>query len=135
MSFPHPHKPNFNCLWRAGNTDADLFLLEIPFGVFRLGTLPCILSGIESARSRKRCVAMKKSAAVIALAFLLWTSCAAQAQRPMILAQGSTPEVCTEVYQPVCGTDENGNRRTYSNACFARLAKAKDVTPGECPKR
>jgi hypothetical protein len=78
---------------------------------------------------------MKKSAAVIALAVLLWTSCAAQAQRPMILAQGSTPEVCTEGYQPVCGTDENGNRRTYSNACFARLAKAKDVTPGECPKR
>jgi hypothetical protein len=39
------------------------------------------------------------------------------------------------VYQPVCGTDENGNRRTYSNACFARLAKAKDVTAGECPKR
>ena len=31
-------------------------------------------------------------------------------------------------------TDETGKRRTYSNACFARLGKAKDITPGECPK-
>ena len=42
--------------------------------------------------------------------------------------------VCTEVYQPVCGTDQNGKRLTYSNACFARVAKATNVTPGECPK-
>jgi hypothetical protein len=51
-----------------------------------------------------------------------------------VVAQVSTPEVCTEVYQPVCATDETGKRRTYSNACFARLGKAKDITPGECPK-
>jgi hypothetical protein len=51
----------------------------------------------------------------------------------IILVQGS-PEICTEVYQPVCGTDPNGMRKTYSNACFARIAKATDVTPGECPK-
>jgi hypothetical protein len=48
--------------------------------------------------------------------------------------QASPPEVCTEVYQPVCATDENGNRKTYSNACFARMAKATNVTPGECSK-
>jgi hypothetical protein len=36
------------------------------------------------------------------------------------------------MYQPVCGTDPNGKRVTYSNACFARAAKATDVTPGEC---
>ena len=71
---------------------------------------------------------------VIALAALLCAGAVAQAERSTLLAQTSTPEVCTEVYQPVCGTDENGNRRTYSNACFARLAKAKNVTPGECPK-
>ena len=71
---------------------------------------------------------------VIALAALLYAGAVAQVERSTLLAQTSTPEVCTEVYQPVCGTDENGNRRTYSNACFARLAKAKNVTPGECPK-
>jgi len=61
--------------------------------------------------------------------------CANAAARngPTTLAQ-TTPEVCTEVYQPVCGTDPNGKRVTYSNACFARVAKAADVTPGECPK-
>jgi hypothetical protein len=50
-----------------------------------------------------------------------------------VLAQNA-PQVCTEVYQPVCGTDPAGKRVTYSNACFARAAKATDVTPGECPK-
>ena len=59
---------------------------------------------------------------------------AAQRDRTFVLAQNSPPEVCTEVYQPVCGTDQNGKRVTYSNACFARMAKATSVTPGECPK-
>jgi hypothetical protein len=58
---------------------------------------------------------------------------AAERHRPILLAQ-STPEVCTEIYQPVCGTDPNGKRVTYSNACFARAAKATGVTPGECSK-
>jgi hypothetical protein len=52
----------------------------------------------------------------------------------ILLAQGSVPEICTQVYQPVCGTDQNGRRVTYSNACFARLAKATNVSVGECPK-
>jgi hypothetical protein len=51
-----------------------------------------------------------------------------------ILAQGAPPQVCTEVYQPVCGTNQSGMRVTYSNACFARAAQATDVTPGECSK-
>jgi hypothetical protein len=58
---------------------------------------------------------------------------AANRNGPTILAQ-ATSEVCTQVYQPVCGTDSNGKRVTYSNVCFARVAKATDVTPGECPK-
>jgi hypothetical protein len=57
----------------------------------------------------------------------------AASRGPMILAQ-ATPEVCTEIYQPVCGTDASGKRVTYSNACFARAAKATGVTPGECSK-
>jgi hypothetical protein len=58
---------------------------------------------------------------------------AADGRTPVIRAE-ATPEVCTEVYQPVCGTDANGRRVTYSNACFARMAKATNVTEGECPK-
>jgi hypothetical protein len=56
------------------------------------------------------------------------------ASRNTILAQASPPEVCTQIYQPVCGTDPSGKRTTYSNACFARVAKATNVTPGECSK-
>jgi hypothetical protein len=51
---------------------------------------------------------------------------------PIVLTQ--VPEVCTQIYQPVCGTDPAGKRVTYSNDCFARVAKATNVTPGECPK-
>lgn len=29
-------------------------------------------------------------------------------------------EVCIEIYQPVCGYDNNGNKiQTFSNSCFA----------------
>jgi hypothetical protein len=59
---------------------------------------------------------------------------AGAATRNIVIAQASPPEVCTEIYQPVCGTDQNGKRTTYSNACFARIAKATNVSPGECPK-
>jgi hypothetical protein len=59
---------------------------------------------------------------------------AATKDKPTVFAQASPPEVCTEIYQPVCGTDQNGKRVTYSNACFARVAKATNVTPGECPR-
>jgi len=77
-----------------------------------------------------------------ALIFMLVVSgavCAQAASRDpfTILAQaapGAPPEVCTEVYQPVCGTNPSGMRTTYSNACFARAARATNVTPGECSK-
>ena len=59
---------------------------------------------------------------------------AADRNRPFILAQGAPPEICTEIYQPVCATNPGGMRVTYSNACFARVAKATNVTPGECAK-
>jgi hypothetical protein len=59
---------------------------------------------------------------------------AAGRDRAIILAQGAPPQVCTEVYQPVCGTNQSGMRVTYSNACFARAAQASNVTPGECAK-
>ena len=57
---------------------------------------------------------------------------AASSNRRNLFAQA--PQVCTQVYQPVCGTDPAGKRVTYSNDCFARAAKATNVTPGECPK-
>jgi len=52
----------------------------------------------------------------------------------VILAQAAPPEVCNEIYQPVCATDPAGKRVTYPNACYARRARATNITPGECPK-
>ena len=41
----------------------------------------------------------------------------------------SKPEiVCTSMYQPVCGSDNN----TYSNACEAGLLGIFSTTPGTC---
>jgi hypothetical protein len=73
---------------------------------------------------------------VVAAAALSAASSASLSTQPaaIILAEASQPVFCTEIYQPVCGTDPTGTRRTYSNACFARVAKATNVTPGECPK-
>jgi hypothetical protein len=67
---------------------------------------------------------------------LLCSGAATASEHNGLLAQAGGapkgPEVCTEVYQPVCGTDASGKRVTYSNACFARVAKASNVTPGAC---
>jgi len=59
---------------------------------------------------------------------------AASRNGTIVLAQGAPPQACTEVYQPVCGTNPGGMRVTYSNACFARVARATNVTAGECSK-
>jgi hypothetical protein len=70
---------------------------------------------------------------VLAVGLAVCTQAAASQARPVILAQ-TAPQVCTDVYQPVCGTNPSGMRVTYSNACFARAAMATNVTPGECAK-
>jgi hypothetical protein len=85
----------------------------------------------------KRPILLSSSLAVPMVIVALGPTLAAGAagrDRAIILAQGAPPQVCTEVYQPVCGTNQSGMRVTYSNACFARAAQATNVTPGECSK-
>lgn len=38
---------------------------------------------------------------------------------------------CNEVWKPVCGT-ANGHQHTFTNSCWAKLAKATKVHKGEC---
>ncbi len=40
-------------------------------------------------------------------------------------------DFCTLDWRPVCAT-ANGVQKTYSNACFAKKAKAQIVHPGPC---
>jgi hypothetical protein len=81
----------------------------------------------------KRPIRFVGSLVIVTLGLALAAN-AADRNRPLILAQGAPPEICTENYQPVCGTNPAGMRVTYSNACFARVAKATNVAPGECAK-
>lgn len=39
------------------------------------------------------------------------------------------PEVCIQIYQPVCGVDG----RTYPNSCHAQVAGVDLACEGECP--
>lgn len=39
---------------------------------------------------------------------------------------------CMEVYQPVCAKLPDGERKTFSNACFAKCAKATVIHDGPC---
>jgi large-conductance mechanosensitive channel len=38
---------------------------------------------------------------------------------------------CNEIFMPVCAV-KHGVRKTYSNACFAHLARARVLHAGEC---
>ena len=42
-------------------------------------------------------------------------------------------DVCIESYDPVCGEKQAGEKKTFSNSCFACLDKAiKGYSSGEC---
>jgi hypothetical protein len=40
--------------------------------------------------------------------------------------------VCPQIHQPVCAVTPQGIRQTFSNACFARAARARVLHPGAC---
>jgi Kazal-type serine protease inhibitor domain len=44
----------------------------------------------------------------------------------------AAPRFCPEIYRPVCGVNRAGERQTYTNACFAHLAHARILHPGQC---
>jgi Kazal-type serine protease inhibitor domain len=56
---------------------------------------------------------------------------AAMADSPPPPPEPQPKTFCMEVYQPVCGT-KDGNRKTYSNRCFANVDQATDIADGPC---
>jgi hypothetical protein len=48
-------------------------------------------------------------------------------------SNGAKPAcVCISLYQPVCAKLPSGERKTFSNACFAKCEKARVVHAGSC---
>ncbi|HEY1735360.1 MAG TPA: hypothetical protein VGG12_01810 [Methylovirgula sp.] len=72
----------------------------------------------------------KVSFAAIAAAFFLMTPSLRLAADPT--ADETKGCICMELYQPVCGKLPNGEKKTFSNACFAKCAKAKVLHEGPC---
>ncbi len=40
--------------------------------------------------------------------------------------------ICMELYRPVCAKLPSGEKKTFSNACFAKCAKAILIHDGPC---
>jgi len=52
---------------------------------------------------------------------------------PLIMCKDPRPEICTQHYDPVCGSLVNGEFRTYGNACTACANTAvTGYRPGAC---
>ncbi len=51
----------------------------------------------------------------------------------MIQCASSKPQVCTREYRPVCGFENDGNHKTFSNACTAcSSSKVTSYCEGDC---
>jgi hypothetical protein len=68
--------------------------------------------------------------------FLLVAACTTEAQQPPtgIQCTEPRPQMCAQIYSPVCGVAADGTRKTFGNACEACGDKAVvRHTPGACP--
>lgn len=58
--------------------------------------------------------------AISMMAMLLVSACAGtQTDAQLNLCQGERPQMCTMIYQPVCGTNDSGESKTYASDCVA----------------
>ncbi len=71
---------------------------------------------------------LKISLAALAFVITLGTSSLLAADQP----DSDKGCICMELYQPVCAKLPSGEKKTFSNACFAKCAKAILVHDGPC---
>ena len=58
--------------------------------------------------------------AISMVAMVLVSACAeTQMDEQLNLCEGERPQMCTMIYQPVCGTSESGESKTYASDCVA----------------
>lgn len=50
---------------------------------------------------------------------------------PKALPDKPKPEVCAQVFQPVCGKKQ-GHPKDYTSECMARMDGASGIKPGHC---
>lgn len=74
----------------------------------------------------------------IAGAHLAFSSCAQDSPPKLTVPEANLckeprPEMCMEIYQPVCGVAKDGTQKTYSNSCHACAdAHVIRYAPGTC---
>jgi hypothetical protein len=78
---------------------------------------------------------MLRYSCVIAVFFLV--SCVSndggKPQSPITECEDPRPQVCTMIYDPVCGTTGDGTRKTYASDCSAcSNANVVSYEKGEC---
>ncbi|MBV1916254.1 MAG: hypothetical protein KUG72_12770 [Pseudomonadales bacterium] len=55
-------------------------------------------------------------------------------QPQLVLCNDPRPQICTMIYQPVCGTLEGGSQKTYASDCTACSdTKVIGYQKNECP--
>jgi cytochrome c5 len=70
---------------------------------------------------------------ILAIAFLLVAGSAQAQQSPTTQCTEPRPQMCPQVYNPVCGVAADASKKTYGNGCSACADKAVvGHTPGPC---
>ena len=75
--------------------------------------------------------------ASVCLCLVMCTGCPASSGVPAGLeaCADPRPEICTQHYDPVCATREDGSRATYSNGCMACAdLHVTGYVAGACPE-
>ena len=78
---------------------------------------------------------MKQPIPTICLVAILSAGCSTGAtpEPELNICNDPRPEICTQEYNPVCATLDDGSKKTYSTGCSACSdAQVNGWLPGEC---
>lgn len=74
----------------------------------------------------------RASLSALILAFSL-AACGQSEDATQTACESPRPEMCAQVYEPVCATTRSGDKRTYPSSCHACMDdKVESQAPGKC---